>query len=187
VQKAKNNEVASIDKVFDEIKNGSDKLKNWAETHFSDYFFNTKSSEILKNYAKLMKWAEDKKEKYNQNAIDMFTKTNNADAWLIACAMTDKEKFIIVTFEKKDDKIKKRIKIPNVCEEFGIKYYDLYQMLRKMNFKFCIEIWSFLIFYNLCLPIYTTINKYTTVYKYTTLHKSATLQKSTTVYVLTIY
>jgi hypothetical protein len=39
VQKAKNNEVASIDKVFDEIKNGDDdELKSWAKTNFSDYF-----------------------------------------------------------------------------------------------------------------------------------------------------
>jgi len=67
VQKAKNNKVASIDKVFDEIKNGSDKLKSWAETHFSDYFFDTKSSdEILENYAKLMNWVENKKGNINK-------------------------------------------------------------------------------------------------------------------------
>jgi hypothetical protein len=137
VQKAKNNEVASIDKVFDEIKNGDDELKSWAKTHFSDYFFDTKSSdEILENYAKLMNWVENKKGKYKQDAIDMFIKPNNADAWLIACAMTDKEKFIVVTFEKKDDNTRSRIKIPNVCEEFGIKYCDLYKMLKNLNFKF---------------------------------------------------
>jgi hypothetical protein len=83
-----------------------------------------------------MNWVENKKGKYKQDAIDMFIKPNNADAWLIACAMTDKEKFIIVTFEKKDDNTRRRIKIPNVCEEFDIQYCDLYKMLKNLNFKF---------------------------------------------------
>jgi hypothetical protein len=50
--------------------------------------------------------------------------------------MKNKQKFAIVTFERKDDGIKRRIPIPNVCEEFGIKYCDLYWMLKNLKFRF---------------------------------------------------
>lgn len=61
---------------------------------------------------------------------------DNADTWLIAFAMTKREEYIIVTFEKENNQIKRKIPLPNVCKYFQINYCDLYQMLKNLNFKF---------------------------------------------------
>jgi alanyl-tRNA synthetase len=127
--------IASIDKVLNELKKGDDKLKEWATKDFSKYFINTITDNVLKQYAILMQWADKQRNQYSQNAIDEFMKENNADAWLISLALTDKVKYVIVTFEKENNQIKRKIPIPNVCKEFNIKYCDLFQMLKKLNFK----------------------------------------------------
>lgn len=54
-----------------------------------------------------------------------------ADSWLCAYALTYDE--IIVTEEIYDADIKKRVKIPNVCEEFGIRCINLLQFIRKIG------------------------------------------------------
>jgi hypothetical protein len=136
VRKAEDNRIKSIDKVYDEIIGGNDRLKEWAETDFFEHFLDTTEDEVLNNYSKLMEWAEKQKGKYSQNAINAFIKENNADPWLIAYAMKNKQKIVIVTFEKKVDNIKRKIPIPNVCEEFSIEYCDLYQMLKNLKFRF---------------------------------------------------
>jgi len=35
-----------------------------------------------------------------------------------------------------DPKIKKKIKIPNVCETFGIPYISTFEMLKRLKAKF---------------------------------------------------
>jgi len=127
--------IASIDKVLNELKKGDDKLKEWATKDFSKYFINTITDNVLKQYAIVMQWADKQRNQYSQNAIDEFMEENNADAWLIALALTDKDKYAIVTFEKENNQIKRKIPIPNVCNAFKIKYCDLFQMLKKLNFK----------------------------------------------------
>lgn len=109
VEQAKNGKLASIDKVLDELNKGDDKLK---------------------------KWANNQRNQYSQNAIDEFMKENNADTWLVALALTNINKYVIVTFEKENNQIKRKIPIPNVCKAFNIEYYNLFQMLKKMEFKF---------------------------------------------------
>lgn len=136
VEQAKNGKIASIDKVLNELNNGDDKLKEWANKDFSKYFISTETDNVLTQYANLMEWADNKRNQYSQNAIDEFMKENNADTWLIALALTDIHKYIIVTFEKENNQIKRKIPIPNVCNEFNINYCNLYQMLKELKFKF---------------------------------------------------
>ena len=140
VRKAEYNRINSIDKVYDEIIGGNDRLKEWAKTDFFEHFLDTTEAEVLNNYSELMEWVKKQKGKYNPDAIDDFREEGNADPWLIAYAMKNKQRIVIVTFERKVDNIKRKIPIPNVCEEFDIKYCDLYKMLKNLNFKFCIEI-----------------------------------------------
>jgi hypothetical protein len=74
VRKAEDNRIKSIDKVYDEIIGGSDRLKKWAKTDFFEHFLNTTEAEVLNNHSELMEWAEEQKEKYNRNAIKTFIK-----------------------------------------------------------------------------------------------------------------
>ena len=135
VDQGEKGNIASIDKVLDELKKGNDKLKEWATKDFSKYFINTITDKVLEQYAELMQWVDKQRNQYTQNAIDEFMKENNADAWLISLALTDIDKYVIVTFEKENNQIKRKIPIPNVCKAFNIKYCDLYQMLKALNFK----------------------------------------------------
>jgi hypothetical protein len=136
VRKAEDNRIKSIDKVYDEIIRGNDRLKEWAKTDFFEHFLDTTEAEVLNNYSELIEWAEKQEGRYDLDAIDDFREEGNADPWLIAYAMKNKQKIVIVTFEKKDDGIKRKIPIPNVCEEFGIGYCDLYRMLKDLKFRF---------------------------------------------------
>jgi hypothetical protein len=49
VRKAKDNIIKSIDKVYDEIMRGNDRLKEWAKTDFFEHFLDTKEAEVLNN------------------------------------------------------------------------------------------------------------------------------------------
>ena len=101
-----------------------------------NYFIDTTSDNVLEQYALLMQWANNQRNQYSPNAIEEFMKESNADAWLISLALTDIDKYVIVTFEKENYQKKVKIPIPNVCKEFNIKYCDLFQMLKNLNFKF---------------------------------------------------
>ncbi len=133
LQYAQQGIICSIDKVLDEINNGNDELVTWANNEFSEYFITTQTSVILENYARLIEWAQSQNQ-YNQNAKDEFYQIDNADAWIIAFANT--KNLTIVTHEKYNPDIKRKIPIPNVCEAFNIQYIDLYQMLKDLGFKF---------------------------------------------------
>ncbi len=131
----KNNILASIDKVCEEINKGNDLLENWVNQKFLKYFFTTKEESIFQKYREFMQWAENKSNHYTRNAIDEFMKEDNADPWLIAFASVECGKYTIVTFEKLNMNKKNKIPIPNVCNYLKIDYCDLFEMLKKLNFK----------------------------------------------------
>lgn len=134
-EQARNNALASIDKVCEEINKGNDALKNWANENFINYFLKTKEESIIQKYAELMQWAENQSNHYTRNAIDEFMKEDNADSWLLAFSLAKNKQYKIVTFEKYNPEKKNKIPIPNVCEQFKIDYCDLYQMLKDLKFK----------------------------------------------------
>ena len=59
---------------------------------------------------------------------------SGADPFIIAYALAHGH--IIVTHESIDLAIKKRVKIPNVCNAFGVPYTSPFKMLRDENAKF---------------------------------------------------
>lgn len=57
-----------------------------------------------------------------------------ADPWVIAQAWHDGS--VVVTHEAHVDTKSKKPKIPNLCDQFGIKYIKLYDLLRSRKAKF---------------------------------------------------
>lgn len=133
VEYAEQGRIISIDKVFQEIKEGNDELKEWARSEFSSYFDSTKSDDVLKYYVQLVNWAQSHTQ-YSQPAKDEFMELDNADAWIIAYALANK--FIVVTSEKESPAAKSRIPIPNVCSEFGVDFCNIFDMLDTLRFSF---------------------------------------------------
>ncbi|MFO8066892.1 MAG: DUF4411 family protein [Bacteroidales bacterium] len=125
--------LCSIDKVRDELKRGNDQLSAWASDEFNAYFASTKDADVINQYGTIVQWAQAQTQ-YNPPAKKEFMQSDYADTWVIAFAKVND--LTIVTHEIYVADIKKKIPIPNVCEDFDIKYCDLFQLLRELNFKF---------------------------------------------------
>jgi len=55
---------------------------------------------------------------------------SDADGWLVAAAKHDGH--VLVTHETRGD-AKARVLMPNVCEHFGVRYCNTYEMLRALS------------------------------------------------------
>ena len=73
------------------------------------------NSEVWNMHNEVRKWK--KKQNYTSAAVDKFNK--DADSFLVAHALSAQGRFKVVTEEVREDS-KNKIKIPNVCDNFGI-------------------------------------------------------------------
>lgn len=128
--------IKSIDKVKKEIYDNSsheDELKIWCENNLpNDFFFDTDL--VLNNYILIVQWLNTMSHHYTDRAIQEFLETDLADPWLIAFAMTNG--YTIVTYEKSEPNRKNRVKIPEVCVQFNVKYINTIEMFRELNENF---------------------------------------------------
>ncbi len=124
--------ILSIDAVYKELIQGDDELVEWAKERKDSGWFITNDDEVTQeNIAKLAQRTMDSDFK-DAAKID-FLKV--ADLIIIAKAMATG--MTVVTHESLyDPKIKKKIKIPNVCEVFGVPYISTFEMLKRLKAKF---------------------------------------------------
>jgi len=117
----------TIREVRDEIFKQDDELKNWiSQFHLSsfieaDFEIQTKMR-IITNYV------------MNHNTYSPEEKNkflSKADPWLIATAMTGD--YVVVTHEAKAGSGSKKVKIPNICEEFNVEYTNIYKLMEIKN------------------------------------------------------
>lgn len=92
-------------KVFDEIMAGGDELSVWIDA------FKGKTID----HSAVLAWSDIK----------------IADPWLIAIAIVGG--YSVVTFERTSASPKKP-KIPDICDHFGVKHCNLFQMMRSLGF-----------------------------------------------------
>ena len=116
-------------KVFKELEVMDDKLHDWAKENREMFKEITRGQieavrEIMAGFPSLV----DAAKKYS------------ADPWIIALAIDMRKQ---TTFEGRDvivvtnEKLKgKKVKIPYVCEHFGVPYKNLIEMLRSEGWKF---------------------------------------------------
>jgi predicted nucleic acid-binding protein len=124
-------QVASIDKVKEELLKGNDALARWAKDRFGG-FLSTDSSAVVQAYGQVMNWAEGQNH-FTEAALEDFA--SGADGWLAAFAIANQ--CTIVTNEVSAPPEKKsKIKIPNVCQQFGVHYVDTFRMLRELKIRF---------------------------------------------------
>lgn len=120
-----------------EIFKNDDELKKWIEDNLpADFFKPTDTQEILTSYAQIANWANSKNDFYVPRAINEFLDYNNADAWLVAYALSLKENGLIITQEISQPNRKNKIKIPDVCDAFNIQYKNTIEMFRSLGEKF---------------------------------------------------
>lgn len=144
-QKVKNlahaGKIVSIDKVKDELYNHpsdpdkQDLLEKWCRANLPPDFFKDTSSHIS-SYQRVVQWAISKNEHYSQVAMNDFLDANEADAFLVSYALSDYQNCVIVTHEKSDPLNKKRIKIPEPCMHFNIRFINSVNLFRELGETF---------------------------------------------------
>lgn len=138
IEEVQKGALISIDKVKEEIVRGEDQLANWFSHNISEHCIKTDSIGILQAYQVLVNHISNSK-LYNQKAKNEFMQADNADTWLLAYCLnaqkTEKD-VCLVTLEELNPTVKKRVPIPNVCEDFNIDYCNLFTLIRRLNFSF---------------------------------------------------
>ncbi|MBI3937965.1 MAG: DUF4411 family protein [Betaproteobacteria bacterium] len=123
--------LCSIDRVRDELLNGADELADWVKSSVPDGFFVSSAEPAVATwFGKMMSWAQSQAQFLPVAKAEFAGK---ADGWLIAYAKTHGLK--LVTLEKANPAIKKKVPMPNVCDAFGVQYLDTFDMLRVLKTK----------------------------------------------------
>lgn len=123
--------VILLDKVKEEIYQGSDELTDWLKEHHDAFIQKDMNDDsVVLSYGKVIQSVMDK-DIYTSAAKADFASV--ADSWICAHALA--KGYVVVTQETYDPNIKKRVKIPNVCKEFDVEYINMIQFLREIGMR----------------------------------------------------
>ena len=123
------NSVQSIDRICNELMEGSDELADWASEREDSFFVpideatNTAMNQVS-DWVQRSPCTESAKR-------DFFSK---ADPFLIAYSLAYGH--TVVTRETFEANKTTKVKIPNVCRGLGVSYINEFEMLRTLNAKF---------------------------------------------------
>lgn len=117
----------SCEAVYDEIQAQADELAAWVKQRKK--YFEKPTEDILLGMRELLE--------YFPNLAAESGRTNAADPWVIVHAR-DEEGAIVVTDEIRQERVSptKPPKIPNVCDDMGVKWMPPVEFLRTHGVKF---------------------------------------------------
>jgi hypothetical protein len=128
--------IVILNKIFYEISSQEDSLYEWI-SKFEDLIIDNTAKNISSSYQSVIEYIA-KSEKYNDKALRKWSDNTKADAWLVAAAMANKS--VIVSLELPQRSLgtnpASNAKIPDVAKHFNIECINLYEMLRRLNFRF---------------------------------------------------
>jgi len=119
--------------VFDEIKKSEDDLYKWLKDS---------RIPIKKIDESVSKYLQDiySKNDIHKYLVDNTKQRSLADPWVIAHAIN--EQATVVTKEEKVTAVNsRRIKIPDVCNNMGVRCINDFQLVRELNIKFSCKIY----------------------------------------------
>ena len=120
-----------LDKVKEEIYQGSDDLADWLQQHEDEFVQKDMYDDlVVASYGQVIQSVMDD-DTYMEVAKADFASV--ADSWICAHALS--KGYVIVTQETFEPNCKKRVKIPNVCKGFDIEYINLIQFLREIGMR----------------------------------------------------
>ena len=114
IQKNEEDKIYSIKELLNEMRRKNDDLAEWV-VNLDNNFFIEMNSDVGSKRKVISEWIQT--QEYTSAAVGRFNK--DADSFLVAHALSTQGGFIVVTQEKPEDS-KNKIKIPNVCDNFGI-------------------------------------------------------------------
>jgi hypothetical protein len=128
--------VCCIDRIRAELvpkdEDDWDDIARWISEETPETFFKkTEDQAVIGRFQEMVKWAYAEKQ-FTDAAKAEFASV--ADGWLVAYAAENG--LIVVTHEEFNPEVKRRIPIPNVCEEFEVEYVNTFEMLRSLGARF---------------------------------------------------
>jgi hypothetical protein len=124
----------SIDFVQQELVDGNDELAEWAKDQ-DELFLEVNDDETQTEFSHIAA--------HVMTLNHMRPGTHEeflgcADPWLIAKAITLPD-VTVVTHETFDRDIRKKIKLPNICDDFGILYINTFELLARLEAEFVLS------------------------------------------------
>lgn len=123
--------LCSIDRVRDELLALTDALSQWAQQLPGSFFEPTGDPSFTGWFARIIAWVQAQVQ-YIPVAKAAFAA--GADGWLIAYARA--RNLVVATNEQAAPASKSRVKIPDVCNTFGVNYIGTFDMLRALGASF---------------------------------------------------
>ena len=134
-QLAEEGKIISIDKVKNEIYKNEDSLKKWCVENLPSDFFKD-ISQVMSAYTEVIEWANTKSIHYTHSAMSEFLNADEADAFIVAYALANKEIRIVVTQEISAPSKRNKIKIPEACDALKVHYVNMIGMFRELRETF---------------------------------------------------
>ena len=122
----------SVEAVLQELITGDDELSQWAKDCDASFFLpiDAATATALKRvvaHVQGLPLPQTKKSEF----------LRGADPILIACALAHNH--TVVTHEVLVAANSKQIKIPNICQQFGVPYCNTFEMLRQLKAQFVLK------------------------------------------------
>ena len=111
----------------------SDMLEQWVRDKVPESFFLERDAETIAKFTNVMQWVQ-RQSRFTEASRAKFAQ--GADGWLIAYAAA--HDMVLITFEKPAPTGEK-IKIPDVCQPFGVSYINTFEMLRQLQVQFILR------------------------------------------------
>jgi hypothetical protein len=127
--------IISLDRVHGEIDPG-DALHRWVQsTAPATMFASTQDTAVGRNFGVLAAWVQGNGQ-FTQAAKDEFARVS--DGWLVAYAQAH-HNHVVVTMEERADGAKKKVPLPNLCLQFGVRYTDTFTMIKELGGQFVLD------------------------------------------------
>ena len=117
--------VASVSEVAAELQAGADQLAQWSAQRGAEFFLEPDTS-VVSAARRIGQWVTD--QPFMAAATNKFI--GSADHILIAHALA--KQLTVVTHEKRSNS-RNAVKVPDVCDKFGIECISPFEMLRREN------------------------------------------------------
>ncbi len=128
-QQAEAGKIYSSSMVYIELAAGDDELAEWAHDRKGAKLFVEPEGNVQQSFQEIADYVN---KRYQEHHAAVFLE--GADPWVVAHAKVDNS--IVVTHETLVPDDSSKIKIPNICRNFGVEYTDPYRMLRTLEARF---------------------------------------------------
>ena len=128
-QETQNQNICSSSLVYQELIKGEDNLADWVKDRYPSNLFPPPNEAVQQHFGNISEFVVNN---YTREEADDFLA--GADPWVIAQGMNLGSK--IVTMEKLVGTNSKKVKIPNVCNEFNLEWCNTFEMLRELGARF---------------------------------------------------